>query len=49
MFLYKLRDEMKFSGLEQLKQQIAQDIAQAREVLGASQQATAAKTVLVTA
>lgn len=47
-FLYKLRDEMKFSGLDQLKQQIALDIAQAREVLGTSQQAGAAETVLVT-
>lgn len=33
LFLHKLRDEMKFSGLEALKQQIALDVQQARRVL----------------
>jgi riboflavin kinase / FMN adenylyltransferase len=30
-FLHKLRDEMKFSGLDALKAQIAADVVQARE------------------
>jgi len=32
-FLHKLRDELKFSGLEALKQQIALDLQQARRIL----------------
>lgn len=35
IFLHKLRDERKFSGLEELKAQIARDAAQAREYLAA--------------
>jgi riboflavin kinase/FMN adenylyltransferase len=34
-FLYHLRGERRFSGIDELKAQIAHDIAQAREVLGA--------------
>ncbi len=33
LFLHKLRDEMKFAGLDALKQQIAVDLQQARSVL----------------
>ena len=32
-FLHKIRDEQKFSGLEQLTAQIQQDAKQAREIL----------------
>jgi riboflavin kinase/FMN adenylyltransferase len=35
-FLHHLRGERKFGGIDELKAQIAQDIAQAREVLSAS-------------
>lgn len=38
IFKQKIREEVKFDGLESLKKQIATDVAQVREVLGSKQQ-----------
>ena len=37
IFRHKLREEIKFAGLEALKQQISDDVQQVRELLGAAQ------------
>ena len=37
IFRHKIRDEVKFDGLEMLKAQMATDVAQVREVLNAAQ------------